>query len=78
MKERNINIEDIKSLFILKKIFSLICNNKKLSLINYNKQLQNKLLINLENYKIASYKYKVVEKDGIGKEFNEEYKYINI
>ena len=69
MKEGNNKIEKIKSPFILKKILSLISNNRKLVLINYNKQLQSKLLIGFEDYKITSYKYKIGERDGKGKEY---------
>ena len=45
MKEKHFYIEKIKSKFILKKILSLLWEHKKLDLIIYNKQLQNKLLL---------------------------------
>ena len=69
MKEGNNKIEKIKSPFILKNILSLISFNKKPELINYNKKLQSKLLIGFEYYKITSYKYKIGERDGKGKEY---------
>ena len=69
MKEKHFYIEKIKSKFILKKILSLLWEHKKLDLIIYNKQLQNKLFINLENYKNASNKYKIEGADGKGKEY---------
>ena len=69
MEVYSAKIENIKSPYILRKLLSLLWENKKLDLIIYNKQLQNKLFINLENYKNASNKYKIVGTDGKGKEY---------
>ena len=45
-------------------------NNKRiLKLIKYNKKLQNKLDINLMNYKIYSGCYIIYENNGKGKEY---------
>ena len=68
-KSRNI-IRHIKSNFILKKIFSLICEIRKLDVILYNKMLQNSLNINNENYDKYRWKYKIGEKNGIGEEYD--------
>ena len=67
----NISIleKSIKSLYIIKYIFSFIDETKKFSIVNYNKNLQKILNIDIEYYKIISGKYKIYEKDGMGKEF---------
>ena len=66
----NNKLHEIKSLLVLKKIFSQIYERRKLYLIIYNKTLQNKLKIGIINYKRFSTKYKEAEKDGQGKEFD--------
>ena len=66
-----INIEkSIKSLYILKDIFSFLSENQKLNIIIYNKHIQKKLDINIQDYKRISGKYKEGEKNGKGKEYN--------
>ena len=68
--ETNINIFTyIQSNYILKNIFDFLFNNKKLDIIIYNKEIQNKLGINLENYKLESDRYKIIDKNGNGKEY---------
>ena len=69
-KAKKINIESINSLYILKEIFSLLSEKLKLEIIIYNKDLQNKLDINIENYKKIRGIYREVEKDGKGEEYN--------
>ena len=59
----------IKSQFITKEIFSYIYDKRKLDLIIYNKQFQKILGFDIENYKKISGKYKIVEKNGVGREF---------
>ena len=51
----------------LKEIFSFLERKKLFNLIIYNKYLQNKFKINIEDFKILSGKYKIGKKDGIGK-----------
>ena len=63
------NIEMIKSFTVLKKILSLLWCTKKLYLFIYNKKFQNKLSLNIETYKNFSRRYKIVEKNGKGKEY---------
>ena len=71
MSTEIINLEKtIKSFYIIKYIFSFLSENKKLSLIFYNKQYQSKLEINIEYYKETSGKYKIAEKNGKGKEYD--------
>ena len=42
----------------------------KLKIAKYNKNIQDKIDINLTNYKEFSDRYIIYEKDGIGKEYN--------
>jgi len=54
----------IKSIFILKKIFSLINNKTKFKLIVYNKNIQNKLNIDIIDYRRFSGRYKIYDENG--------------
>ena len=62
--------KNIKSLIILKKIFSYVYDNILLELIKYNKNIQKVLNIDIVNYKIFSGKSIVMESDGKGKIYN--------
>ena len=64
-------MEKEKKFFILNNLFQYINEIKKLDLIRYNKFIQNMLNISLINYKIKSGKYKIGEKNGKGKEYDE-------
>ena len=58
-------LEKIKSSYILQYIFTFISDYKrKLKLIKYNKNLQQKTDIKLINYQLLSGKYIVYEKNG--------------
>ena len=63
------NIFEIKSLVILNKIFSNLWIIQELNIISYNKQLQNRLGIDIHNYKRLSNKYKIKEKEGKFREY---------
>ena len=63
------SLEEIKSNHVLKDILSLLWLNRKLSLVNYNKKLQKKLQISIEDYKNVCERYKVIDKNGKGKEY---------
>ena len=54
------NIEDIKSSYIKKEVFSFLSKKQKLNIIIYNKQLLNICGFDIEYYKISIiiYKYK--------------------
>ena len=58
------------NLQIYKITFPYITERKKLSLITYNKAIQNNFGIFLINYKIMSNKYIIIDKNGKGKEYN--------
>ena len=70
LKEEIKLLKAVKSIYITRQIFSFLYENRKLILISHNKKYQNKLEINIENYKIISGKYKIAEKNGKGKEYN--------
>ena len=65
----NLNfLSNIRSKYILKdSIFSMLINSKMLNLVCYNKCLQNKLELNIENYRRESGKIKIGERNGYGK-----------
>ena len=70
MAEKEIKVQillKVKSPYILKYIFSFLCENKKLDLISYNKRLQFKLSVDLEYYRKVSNRIIVGEKNGKGK-----------
>ena len=60
----------IKSIYNLKNIFSFLSEKKKLDIIIYNKHLQNKFEININDYKRINGRYKVGERNGKGKEYD--------
>ena len=64
------SIVSIVSVYILKDIFSFLSEKQKLNLIIYNKQLQKKFDINIEDYKRKSGIYREGEKNGKGKEYD--------
>ena len=63
------SLREIKSSYIIKVIFSFLSEKQKLNLIIYNKEFQKMLLVDLENYKEKSEKYKIGERNGKGKEY---------
>ena len=62
-------LKTIKSLYIVKEIFFFLNIKQRLSIIKYNKQLQEKLGIDIEEYKKISGKYKIIGKNGFGSEY---------
>jgi len=64
-----IYLRNIKSSYIIKKIFSFLYEKQKLGMIVYNKELQNICLVGIEDYKNKSGKYRISEKNGKGKEY---------
>ena len=68
--EPKINLFDnISSIFILNKIFSFLDESKKLELLSYNKQLQNKINISIDDYKNITGNYRIIEDSEKGKEY---------
>ena len=62
----------VQSKYIFDYIFSLLYIKKKLNMIIYNKKLQEKFNIKLDNYKALSEKIHIGERNGIGKEFSSD------
>ena len=62
-------IHKIKSIYILKKVFSLLDEKLEILLLYYNKKIQNKLNINIENIKKLSQRYRIILENGICREF---------
>ena len=56
-----IDSENIKSNYILKKILNLIIKNKLLNILKYNKNLQKRLNLSINDYKDSSYLYSSIE-----------------
>ena len=63
------NLKDIKSSYIIKKVFSFLFEEQKLKMIVYSKELQKICSIGIEDYKKISGKYKKGEKNGKGEEY---------
>ena len=64
-----INIKDIKSSFIIKRIFLFLYEKQKLSMIIFNKEIQMKCQVDIEDYKKISGKYKIGGINGKGIEY---------
>ena len=63
-------LENSKSIYFIKKLFTFVDEKTKLDIIKYNKNMQNIMDINLINYKFYSKKYIMYEENGKGKEYN--------
>ena len=63
-------LDNIKSFKNIKDIFAYVEEIKKLEIVKYNKSLQNKISINILNYKVFSGRYIIYEKNGYGKEYD--------
>ena len=61
--------KSIKSHYIIKTILSLLNEKKKLNMIIYNKMIQHKLGIDIENYKTVSGRVKFLDKNCYGREY---------
>jgi len=64
------NIKSISKYVLKDEIFSFLSEKQKLKIIIYNKDLQKKLDINIENYKKIRGIYREGEKNGKGKEYD--------
>ena len=63
-------IKNVKSIYILKNIFSFLKTITKFNFIKYNKSLQSKLEIGLIDYRRFSKRYIIYEENGKGKEYD--------
>ena len=62
-------LENSKSIYFIKKLFTFVDEKTKLDIIKYNKNMQNIMDINLTNYKFYSKKYIIYEENGKIKEY---------
>ena len=62
-------LENSKSIYFIKKLFTFVDEKTKLDIIKYNKNMQNIMDINLINYKFYSKKYIIFEENGKCKEY---------
>ena len=67
-KDKN-KLDNIKSFYILKEIFNYLSKSVFLDFINFNKTLQGKFEINIEDYKKFGNRTKIIENNGLGKEY---------
>ena len=63
------DLKDVKFFYIIKGIFSFLNEKQKLNMIIYNKTMQKMLLVDLNDYKRISGKYKIGERNGKGREY---------
>ena len=68
--KKNVGLLNINSKYILKNIFSLISERIKLDIAIYNKTLQEKLELKIDDYKEFSGKIKKGERNGYGEEYD--------
>ena len=74
----NTNLDNIKSKYIIKNIFSLLKEKRKLKLVKYSKYFQKILSLTIENYKQMSEKYLIYETNTYVKEYLTKLREINI
>ena len=70
------NIKSIAKYVLKDTLFSFLSEKQKLEIIIYNKELQKKLEINIEDYKRIRGIYREGERNGKGKEYNYDGKLI--
>ena len=70
MENNNSILTKVKSNYIAKKILSPVIEYIKLGLINYNKELQKKLNVSIEDYKKRCKVKKIGQINGKGKEYD--------
>ena len=63
-------LNNIKSSYILRIIFSYIIERKKLKLVKYNRSLQKNINLSIINYKFFTGKYIIYESNNIVKEYD--------
>ena len=63
-------LRNLKSIYFIRILFSLVNDKTKLRLIKYNKNFQNIIDINIINYKIMSGRYIIYDSSGKGKEYD--------
>ena len=62
-KTNNYILKKIRSHYFLQNLFAFLCQKKSLDIIKYNKQMQNIIRVNLNDYKAYSESYSSIEID---------------
>ena len=62
-------LQNIKSSYFIKLIYTFVEEIQKLKLVRYNKSMQKNLDISIINYKFFKSNYIIYESNGIGKEY---------
>ena len=60
-KDQTQNFDNLKSDYFLRKLFDILKENKSLNIFKYNKKLQKRLNISIDNYKKYSQLYSSIE-----------------
>ena len=63
-------LKNIKSTYIIKRIFQYVDEKSKLKIVKYNKSFQKIINISIINYKFFSGRYIIYESNGMGKEYD--------
>ena len=63
-------LQNIKSSYFIKLIYTFVEESQKLKLVKYNKSIQKNLDISIINYKYFKGRYIIYESNGIGKEYD--------
>ena len=63
-------LKKIRSLFFTRLVFFHLSEEIKLKIVKYNKLLQKKLDINLNNYKLFRGRYIIYKEDGTAREYD--------
>ena len=61
---------NIKSSIILRNVFTYIDHRRKLNLIRFNSTIQQKIGLNIVDYRRLSGKYKIIKNNNKGREYN--------
>ena len=61
MSFEKIDFENLKSNYCLKKIYAIMKKTKSLTIVKYNKKLQNRMNLNINSYKDYSQLYSLIE-----------------
>ena len=65
-------LQNIKSSYFIKLIYTFVEESQKLKLVRYNKNIQKHLDISIINYKYFKGRYIIYESNRVGKEYNGE------
>ena len=73
-----VDLKNLKSDYFLRKLFDILKENKSLNIIKYNKKLQKRLNISINDYRECSELFSKIEIETDYIDYNENKKFINI